>query len=553
MLKKNVIVTPLGGCGEIGKNMTMIESGDDIIVIDAGLMFPEDEMLGVDLIIPDTSYLVKRLNNLKGIIITHGHEDHIGALPYILPQFSQVPVYGTRLTLGLIKSKLEEYDLPAIDLRCVTPRSSINLGSLKIEFFRVSHSIVDGVGLAIHTPAGVLVHTGDFKFDHTPVDGETTDFHKLAELGNNGVLLLMSDSTNVERSGFSLSEMEVGKTLNRIFADTSGRIIVTTFVSNLHRIKQVVDTCKVYKRKICLLGMSMVNVINMAREMGYLHIPEEMLVPIDKATHISPKRIVFLTTGSQGEPMSALSRLSLDSHKHVKIRPGDTVIISARTIPGNEVSISRAINNLFKLGAEVIHEEVSEIHVSGHASEEELKLMLNLIKPKFFVPIHGEYRHLVRHKQLAQKLNIRKESIFILENGMRLEVEANRARIAGKIEAGLVLVDGKGVGDVGRVVLRDRQHLAQDGMVIIVVTIEKQTGKLLAGPDIISRGFVYVREADELMLEAKAKVKQVLEGCRDLSSTDWATIKANVRTTLGNFLYQAMERRPMILPIVMEV
>jgi ribonuclease J len=552
MLNDKIFVTPLGGCGEIGKNMMVIESSTDAIVIDAGLMFPEDEMLGVDLIIPDTTYLVKRMDKIRGIFITHGHEDHIGALPYLLPQF-KVPIYGTRLTLGLIKSKLEEHDLKQVEMHCVKPRDRIELGPFTIEFFRVSHSIVDGVGIAVHTPVGVIVHTGDFKFDHTPIDGETTDFHKLAELGNNGVLLLMSDSTNVEKPGFSLSEMEVGKVLNQIFSGAKGRIIVTTFASNLHRIKQVMDTAKIYRRKVCILGMSMINVITMAREMGYLDIVEERIVPIEKLNNTPLKRLVLITTGSQGEPMSALSRMALDSHKHVKVCPGDTVVISARVIPGNEVSISRAINNLFRLGAEVVYEEVSEVHVSGHASVEELKLMINLVKPKFFVPIHGEYRHLVHHRQLAIKLNIPKENTFILENGMKLELMSDKARILGKVESGLVLVDGKGVGDVGRVVLRDRQHLAQDGMVIVVVTIDKQNGKLLAGPDLISRGFVYTREADELMLEAKARVKEVMEECAAMSPTDWATIKGNVRATLGKFFYEAIERRPMILPIVMEV
>ncbi len=551
--EKKVNIIPLGGLGEIGKNMMAIECDEDIIVVDAGMMFPEDEMLGVDFVIPDFRYLEKKVKNIRGIIITHGHEDHIGALPYVLRKIP-VPVYGTRLTLGLIKNKLAELE-PAIpaELNCIKPRTSIQLGVFKVEFFRVSHSIPDGVGLGIYTPLGLIIHTGDFKIDQTPINGEATDFHKIAEMCKDGALALLSDSTNVEKEGYTLSEKEIGEIFKQIFRTAPGRIIVTTFASNVNRIQQIIDASVIYNRKVCLMGMSMEKVVNMAQELGYLSIPSKTLISVDELKDVPLKRTVIITTGSQGEPMSALSRMSMHTHKHIKISKGDTVIISARTIPGNEVSISRTINNLFKLGAEVAYENVSEVHVSGHASQEELKWMFNMVHPKYFIPIHGEYRHLVHHGKLAQKLGLAVKNIFIMENGMKLGITKEKAMLDEKVEAGQILIDGKGIGDIGSVVLRDRQHLAQDGMVIVVVTIDQQSAKLIASPEIISRGFVYVREADELMNEAKIKVKNFLEELVQEGTTNWPAIKSGIKSTLSKYLFDMTERRPMILPVIVEV
>lgn len=549
-----VSVIPLGGCGEIGKNMMAIETEKDILVIDAGLMFPNEEMFGVDIIIPDFTYLKKNASHIRGIFLTHGHEDHIGALPYVLAQI-KCPVYGTKLTLGLVKNKLLEHpNLPPIEFIQINPRDKIKIGtSFTVEPYRVSHSIVDGVGLGIHTPAGIIVHTGDFKIDQTPVDGETIDFHKLAELGNSGVLLLMSDSTNVERSGYSRSEKEVGGYLDEIFSEAKRRIMVTTFASNVHRIKQVVEAAINHKRKVAVTGMSMNRTVEMATELGYLDFPEGTIIPFEDIKKMPAKKVVVITTGSQGEPMSALSRLATNSHRQLKIQPQDMVIISARVIPGNEAAIGRTINNLFKLGAEVIYEKVSEVHVSGHASQEELKLMLNLVHPRFFVPIHGEYRHLVHHAQLAEKVNVLKENIFILDNGQRLELTKDTARIGRSVQTGIIMVDGKGVGDVGSVVLRDRQHLAQDGMVIIILAIEKSSGKFISEPEIISRGFVYLRHADELMTEAMAKVTAVVAESTKKTSIDHGAIKSDLRDTLRKFFYAKTERSPMVLPVIIEV
>ncbi|MFH1561905.1 MAG: ribonuclease J [Nitrospirota bacterium] len=551
--EKKLSIIPLGGLGEIGKNMLAIEYDEDIIVIDAGMMFPEDEMLGVDFVIPDFRYLEKRVKNIRGIIITHGHEDHIGALPYVLRKIP-VPVYGTRLTLGLIKNKLTELE-PAIsvELNCIKPRTNIQLGVFKIEFFRVSHSIPDGVGLGIHTPLGLIVHTGDFKIDQTPINGEGTDFHKIAEMCKDGALALLSDSTNVEREGYTLSEKEIGEIFKQIFRTASGRIIVTTCASNVNRIQQAIDASVIYNRKVCIVGMSMEKVTSMASELGYLTIPSKILISADELKHVPLKRTVIITTGSQGEPMSALTRMSMHTHRHVKISKGDTVVISARAIPGNEVSISRTINNLFKLGAEVVYENVSEVHVSGHASQEELKWMFNMVKPRYFIPIHGEYRHLVHHGKLAQKLGLAAKNIFIMENGMKLGITKEKAMLDEKVEAGQILIDGKGVGDIGTVVLRDRQQLAQDGMMIVVVTIDRQSAKLISPPEIISRGFVYVREADELMNEARTRVKNILEELVQEGTTNWPAIKSGIKNTLSKYLFDMTERRPMILPVIVEV
>ncbi|QDR80559.1 Ribonuclease J1 [Sporomusa termitida] len=547
-----VQIIPLGGMGEIGKNMTVIRYGDEIIVVDAGLMFPEDDMLGIDLVIPDISYLLDNRELVKAIVLTHGHEDHIGALPYVLKQLS-VPVYGTRLTLGILEGRLKENNVSASNLHAVKSGDQIQIGHFSIGFIRVSHSIADSVALSIKTPVGVIVHTGDFKLDQTPVDGKVTDFHKFAELGDQGVLVLLADSTNAERPGYTPSEKSVGVTFDDAFRNARERIIIASFSSNIHRIQQAIDTACKYRRRVAILGRSMVNVVTIALELGYLNIPEGVIVDIDEINNYPSSGIVILTTGSQGEPMSALTRMAMSDHKKVEIIPGDTVIISATPIPGNEKLVSRTIDFLFRQGAEVVYESTSGIHVSGHASQEELKLMHNLLRPKFFIPVHGEYRHLIKHSKLAQSLGMAKENIFVAENGQVLEFTADKGAVTGKVTSGNVLVDGLGVGDVGNIVLRDRRQLSQDGILIIVVTMDKQRGQVAAGPDIVSRGFVYVRESEQLMEDAKERVKQALEKCELNNITEWAAIKSNVRDTLGKYLYERTRRRPMILPIIMEV
>lgn len=546
-----VQIIPLGGMGEIGKNMTVIRYGDEIIVIDAGLMFPEDDMLGIDLVIPDFSYLLDNCDLVKAIVLTHGHEDHIGALPYVLKQLN-VPVYGTRLTLGILEGRLKENNVTA-DLQAVEPGKQIQLGNFKVGFIRVSHSIADSVALSIKTPVGVIVHTGDFKLDQTPVDARVTDFHKFAELGDRGVLVLLADSTNAERPGYTQSEKSVGVTFDETFRNARERIIIASFSSNIHRIQQAIDTACKYRRKVAILGRSMINVVSIALELGYLNVPEGVIIDVDEITNYPASAIVILTTGSQGEPMSALTRMAMSDHKKVEIVPGDTVIISATPIPGNEKLVSRTIDFLFRQGAEVVYESTSGIHVSGHASQEELKLMHNLIRPKFFIPVHGEYRHLIKHAKLAQLLGMPKENIFIAENGQTLEFTAEKGAMTSKVTSGNILVDGLGVGDVGNIVLRDRRQLSQDGILIVVVTMDKQRGQVAAGPDIVSRGFVYVRESEQLMDDARERVRQALEKCELNGVTEWAAIKSNVRDTLGKYLYERTRRRPMILPIIMEV
>jgi len=551
-IQQKIQIIPLGGMGEIGKNMTAIRFGDDIIVIDSGLMFPEDDMLGIDLVIPDISYLVDNHDLVRAIVLTHGHEDHIGALPYVLKQLN-VPVYGTRLTLGILEGKLKESNIPTTNLISVTAGDEVQIGSFAVCFIHISHSIADAVALAITTPIGTVVHTGDFKFDQTPVDGKVTNFHKLAELGDQGVLVLLSDSTNAEHAGYTMSEKSVGVTFDEAYSNASGRIIIASFSSNIHRVQQAIDTACKYKRKVAVLGRSMINVVTIASELGYLTAPEGVLIDIDEIKNYPPSSIVIVTTGSQGEPMSALTRMAMSDHRKVDITPTDTIIISATPIPGNEKLVSRTIDYLLRQGAEVIYEKTSGMHVSGHASQEELKLMLNLIRPKFFIPAHGEFRHLVKHSQLAQELGISKDHIFIAENGQVLEFTPDKGSVVGKVTAGIVLVDGLGVGDVGNIVLRDRRQLSQEGILIVVITMDKQSGSVLAGPDIVSRGFVYVRESEELMDEAKLKVRQTLEKCELNNITEWATIKSSVRDTLGKYLYEKTRRRPMILPIIMDV
>ncbi|MCG0278609.1 MAG: ribonuclease J [Thermanaeromonas sp.] len=549
---QKISLIPLGGLGEIGRNMMLVRYGGNILVIDCGLIFPEDEMFGVDVVIPDVSYLLENRHMVRGIIVTHGHEDHIGALPYVLKDLN-VPVYGTKLTLALLQAKLKEYGVTGFRLQQVKPRDVLKLGPFRVEFIRVSHSIADSVGLAIHTPVGTIVHTGDFKIDHTPIDGEVFDFYKFAQLGEEGVLVLLSDSTNVERPGFTMSERAVGQTFDEVFRKAKERIIVASFASNIHRIQQVISIAHKYNRKVAIAGRSMLNVVNIACELGYLTIPPGTLVELDEIVHLPKNKTVIISTGSQGEPMSALTRMAMAEHRQVEIMPGDTVIISALPIPGNEKLVARIVDQLFRQGADVYHEAVDGVHVSGHASQEELKLMISLVKPKFFVPIHGEYRMLIKHANLAQELGIPPENIFVVENGQVLEFTREKGYIAGRVPAGRVLVDGLGVGDVGNIVLRDRKQLAQDGILIVVLTLNKDTGAIMAGPDIVSRGFVYVREAEELIEEAKAKVRQALDRCEERKITDWSTIKANVRETLSKFLYEKTRRRPMILPIIMEV
>jgi len=548
-----IALIPLGGMGEIGKNMMAVRFGDKILVIDCGLMFPEEEMLGIDVVIPDITYLLENRDQVLGIVLTHGHEDHIGALPYVLRQMN-VPVYGTRLTLGLLGGKLKEQGIEkGVELRTVKPRDTVQIGPFKVEFIRVSHSIPDAVALAIHTPIGTIVHTGDFKVDHSPVDGEVLDFYKFSQLGEKGVLVLMSDSTNVERPGYTFSEKSVGNVLDETFRQAGERIIMATFASNVHRLQQAITTAHRYDRKVAIVGRSMVNVVSIAHELGYLNIPEGTLVEVEEAARLPKNKVLYISTGSQGEPMSALTRMAYGDHRQVEIIPGDTIIISASPIPGNEKLVGRVIDHLFKHGANVVYESVSGVHVSGHPSQEELKLMINLTRPKFFVPIHGEQRMLIKHSRLAKEMGVPQNHIFVCENGQVLEFSKRSGRMAGRVIAGRVLVDGLGVGDVGNIVLRDRKQLSQDGILIVVISISKEHGQIIAGPDIVSRGFVYVRESEQLMEEVREKVKTTLDKCTDKGITEWSNIKSQVRDSLGKFLYEKTRRRPMILPIIMDI
>ena len=545
-------VIPLGGLGEIGKNMTVIRVDDEILVIDSGLMFPEEDMLGVDLVIPDISYLLENRDKIKAIVLTHGHEDHIGALPYVLKQIS-VPVYGTRLTLGILEGRLKENGVDSSNLHSVMQGDIINVGCFSVGFIRVNHSIPDAVGLSIKTPVGMIVHTGDFKLDYTPIDGKMTDFRRFSDLGNKGVLLMLADSTNAERAGHTPSERTVGASFDKAFHNARSRIIVATFSSNVHRIQQVIDTAVRYKRRVAVLGRSMVNVVGISLELGYITAPEGTIIDIDEIGNFRGDQLVIVTTGSQGEPMSALTRMAMSDHRKVTIVPDDTVIISATPIPGNEKLVSKTIDNLMRLGANVVYGRDKGVHVSGHASQEELKLMHNLVRPKFFMPVHGEYHHLVQHAKLAQELGMPKENIFLSENGQILEFTRDKGMVAGKVTAGMVMVDGLGVGDVGNIVLRDRRQLSQDGILIVVVTMDKASNRVVSGPDIVSRGFVYVRESEALMDEARARVEQALERCEDENVKEWAAIKSNVRDALGRYLFEKTRRRPMILPIIMEI
>lgn len=545
-------IIPLGGLGEIGKNMTVIRYDDEMILIDAGLMFPDEDMLGIDLVIPDITYLLENQDKLKAIFLTHGHEDHIGALPYVLRQLS-VPVYGTRLTLGILEGRLQENGVDSGNLKAISAGESVNAGCFNVGFIRVNHSIPDAVGFAIRTPLGMIVHTGDFKLDYTPIDGNMTDFRRFSDLGNKGVLVMMADSTNAERDGHTPSEKMVGTAFEKAFRNARKRIIVATFSSNVHRIQQVIDTAVAHKRKVAVLGRSMVNVVGISLELGYINAPEGTIIDIDEINRYTPEQLVIVTTGSQGEPMSALTRMANSDHRKVTIDPGDTIVISASPIPGNEKLVSRTIDNLMKLGANVIYGKGEGVHVSGHASQEELKLMHNLVRPQYFIPVHGEYRHLVTHAKLAESLGMPKENIFIGENGQIIEFTKDGAGFGGKVTAGRVLIDGLGVGDVGNIVLRDRRQLSQDGIIIVVLTMDGETGEVVAGPDIVSRGFVYVRESEELMEEARMRVETALDRCLDGRNVEWSAIKSGIRDALSRYLYEKTRRRPMILPIIMEV
>jgi len=553
---RKLLIFALGGLGEIGKNMYCVQYGNDIVVIDAGLMFPEEEMLGIDMVIPDITYLEENKEKVRGILLTHGHEDHIGALPYVLKRLN-VPVFGTKLTLGLVEAKLREAGILNQTKRVlIHPKSEIRLGVFRATFFRTNHSIPDSVGICLETPEGIVVHTGDFKFDQTPVGGQVADLAKMAEIGERGVLALLSDSTNAERPGYTGSERLVGEAILDVFRKAKRRVVVATFASNIHRIQQVIDAAAAVGRKVTIVGRSMVNVVQTAIDLGYLKVPPGMLVDPDDINKLPAHKVVILSTGSQGEPMSALTLMARSAHKKIDILPGDTVIIAATPIPGNERFVGRTVDQLFRIGAEVVYHAAGThpgVHVSGHGSQEDLKLMLNLIKPKYFIPIHGEYRMLRMHAKLAEQVGIPQENIFILDNGDTVEIAGGRARYGLKIPAGNVLIDGLGVGDVGNIVLRDRKVLSQDGILVVVVTLSKQDGKILSGPDIISRGFVYVRESEELFEEANRIVTQTLSKCIEENIQDWTTLKNNVRDALGRYLYDVTRRRPMILPIIMEV
>lgn len=552
--KQNKIkIIPLGGLQEIGKNMTAIEYKDEMIVIDCGLSFPEDEMLGIDVVIPDVSYLVKNHDKLKGIFLTHGHEDHIGAIPYVLRKLD-VPIYGTKFTLALVEHKLKENRISNAMLIEVPAGTSVKAGLFKIDYIRVTHSIPDSCALAVHTPLGIIYHSGDFKIDHTPIDNEVTDFHKMAEIGARGCLLMLAESTNVEREGYTKSEKVVGKTLDEIFLGAQGnRVIIATFASNIHRVQQIVDMSIKYGRKVAVSGRSMVNGINIALSLGYLRIPKKTLVDINDIHKYSKDSLTIITTGSQGEPMAALSRIAASEHKKIQVSEGDTVVLSAHPIPGNEKSVAKVVNQLFERGANIVYDGESDIHVSGHAKREELKLIHRIIKPKFFMPVHGEYRHLYIHGELAQELGMSAENVVLMKNGAVLEVSRNECQINGQVPSGNVLVDGLGVGDVGNIVLRDRKHLSEDGLMVVVVNLSKQDGSMVSEPDIISRGFVYVREAEGLMDEAKEIIKQTLIRNQQKNNREWAYIKTSIKEDLKSYLFQKTKRSPMILPIIMEV
>jgi len=548
--KSRLKIIPLGGLEEIGMNITAFEYEDSIVVVDCGLAFPDDDMLGIDLVIPDITYLKQNIDKVKGFVITHGHEDHIGALPYVLRDIN-VPIYATKLTMALIEHKLEEHNmLQGIKRKVIKFGQSINLGHFRIEFIKTNHSIQDAAALAIYSPVGTVVHTGDFKVDYTPVFGDAIDLQRFAEIGKKGVLALMCDSTNAERPGFTMSEKTVGRTLDVIFSEhRKQRLIIATFASNVDRVQQIINVAYKYGRKVVIEGRSMVNIITIASDLGYLNIPENTLVDINQMRNYPDEKMVLVTTGSQGESMAALSRMAADIHKKVTIKPGDLIVFSSHAIPGNEKAVSNVINELYEKGAEVIFQDV---HVSGHACQEDIKLIYSLVKPKYAIPVHGEYRHLIAQKNIALELGIPKQNIFIMKTGQVLELGQNSAKITGTVETGEVMVDGLGVGDVGNIVLRDRQHLSEDGIMIVVMTLDKASGMLISGPEIVSRGFVYVRESEDLIDEARNVVDDAVNECLDAHITDWGKLKSTIKDALGSFVWKRTQRRPMILPIIME-
>ncbi len=549
---KKLKVIPLGGLEEVGKNITAFEFGDDIILVDCGVAFPSDDMLGIDLVLPDFSYLIKNRDRVKAVVLTHGHEDHIGSVPYLLKNF-MVPIYGTRLTLALVNNKLKEHNIKA-ELNTVEAGDTIKLGCFDVEFIHVNHSIADSCALAINTPVGMVVHTGDFKIDHTPVDGGKFDLQRFGELGKNGVKLLLCESTNAESPGYTMSEKSVGDILGKIFQDSGKqRIMIATFSSNIHRIQQIIVFAEKQNRKVAIMGRSMVNAVKTSRELGYIKCSDEMFIDISQVKDFPDDRIVIITTGSQGEPMAALSRMALSEHKQIEVKPGDKIIISASPIPGNEKTVSKVINALMKKGAEVIYEKIMDVHVSGHAKQEEIKMIHSLLNPEFILPIHGEYKHLKSHKDLAVSCGFNKDNVFIMSNGEVLEVTKDGAKVNGNVPAGRTLVDGLGVGDVGNIVLRDRKLLSEDGLIIVVVGIDRECGIIITGPDIISRGFVYVRESENLMDEAKEVVKTELFACSEKELKDWNYVKGVIRDSLKEYVWQATKRTPMILPVIMEV
>lgn len=551
--KSPLKIIPLGGLLEVGKNITVFEYENEIVIVDCGLAFPEDDMLGVDLVIPDVTYLERNKEKIKGLVITHGHEDHIGAIPYLLKQIN-VPIYATKLTVGLINNKLEEHGLlRSTKMITVNQGETINFGKMQIEFIRSCHSIPDAVALGIHTPVGTIIHTGDFKIDYTPIDDERMDFGRLAELGNRGVLALMSDSTNSERKGYTMSESTVGDVFEKLFLNCTKRIVVATFASNVHRVQQIVNSSVKYGRKIAVCGRSMINMIQTAIELGYIQVPNNVFIDIDMINNYPDEQLVIITTGSQGEAMSALTRMASGEHRKVTITPNDLVIISATPIPGNEKFVSKVIDDLMKIGAEVVYSALEDVHVSGHACQEEQKLMLALTKPKYFIPVHGEYRHLIAHIETAKKMGVDSKDCFIMTNGRILELNENEAKLTGTVPSGRILVDGLGVGDVGNIVLRDRQHLSQDGLIVIVLTMDSATGEVVAGPDVISRGFVYVRESENLMDDVKRVIREEIEKCGQKHIKEWSVIKSNLKDNLRDYIYQKTKRNPMILPIFMEV
>ena len=551
--KSNLKIIALGGLDEIGKNITIFEYEDEIVLVDCGLEFPDDDMLGVDIVIPDVTYLVRNKNKIKGLFITHGHEDHIGAIPYVLKQVN-MPIYATRLTAKLIEHKLEEHRLlRTTKLNIVEQGQIINAGKMSVEFIRSSHSIPDACMLAIHTPTGVVVHTGDFKVDYTPIDGQIIDFARLAELGSKGVLALLADSTNSERKGFTLSEKSIGPVFDSLFEGCKKRIVVATFASNVHRVQQIVNSAVKFGRKIAVSGRSMINMINSARELNYIDAPDNLFIDIDNIKNYTDEQLVIMTTGSQGETMSALTRMANGEHRKVNLTGNDLVIISATPIPGNEKSVSKVINQLMKIGCEVVYSSLADVHVSGHACQEEQKLILSLVKPKYFLPVHGEFRQLMAHRDTAIEMGIDKNNIFITSNGRVLEVNENEAKFTISVPSGKVMVDGLGVGDVGSVVLRDRQHLSQDGLIVIVMSMDGQTGEIVSGPDVISRGFVYVRESENLMDDVKSFIKEEIDSMVEKHIRDWSTIKSTLKDDVRDFIFNMTKRNPMILPIIMEV